>query len=288
MTVAEALAEAEHRLADAGCETPGLDARVLLKHATGRSDAGLIIDRDEVLTAAERDGFDGLVARRAQREPVAYVIGAREFHSLDLGVEPGVLVPRPETETLVEAALELLAARTGEATVVDVGTGTGAIAIAIAAHVGRRGPVPAVRVLATDCSPKALALAARNRARLVPGAAVSLLRSNLTAGLADGSVDLLVSNPPYLTTAEIEDASPELAFEPRLALDGTTPDGLGVVRRLFEDAARVLAESGCLLIEIGTNQSEAVREYALGLGFRNVRVLRDLGGRPRVVRADRP
>lgn len=290
MTLREALGEAERRLAAAGCETPGLDARVLLKHVTGRTDAGLIAGSRDPLDDGERRRFEDLVARRADRVPVAYLTGHREFFSVELEVSPAVLVPRPETETLVEAALEFLRGRSGSGpvTVVDVGTGTGAIPLALASEwEPERASGADLRLVAVDCSADALSVARRNAARGAPGR-VALLRGDLSTALRAARVDLLLSNPPYLTPAEIAAGAPELAFEPRLALDGQSSDGLHVVRRVLQEAARVLRPRARTLVEIGAEQARAVEEFALGLGFHNVEVLRDLGGRPRVLRADRP
>ena len=290
MTLREALGEAERRLAAAGCETPGLDARVLLKHVTGRTDAGLIAGSRDGLDEGERRRFEDLVARRADRVPVAYLTGRREFFSVELDVSPAVLVPRPETETLVEAALQFLRGRSdsGPATVLDLGTGTGAIPLAVASQwETERASGADLRLVAVDCSAGALAVARRNAARESPGR-VALVRGDLSTAVRSASVDVLLSNPPYLTPAELAAGAPELAFEPSLALDGQSPDGLHVVRRVLQEAARVLRPRGRTLVEIGAGQAGAVEEFALGLGFRDVEVLRDLGGRPRVLRADRP
>lgn len=285
MTLREALITAERRLAAAGCDTPGLDARVLLGHVTGFSEAGLIAHDRDPLGDAEA-AYESLVSRRERREPVAYVTEEKEFYSLVFRVGPEVLVPRPETELLVEQALEFLSASPGARWVVDVGTGSGAVAIALRHELrARRG----LAILGIDCADPALAVARGNAARVVPGStpgALDFVRADLTRALAPGSVDLVVSNPPYLTRAELDGAPPELGFEPRGALEGGGDDGLALVRALLLDAARVLRPGGRLLCEIGHQQGKVARRAAEGLGFDRVQVLRDLAGRPRVLRGD--
>lgn len=282
MTLREALAAAERRLAVAGCDTPALDARVLLGHVTGRDHAGLLAHDLDALGSGEAV-FEALVRRREAREPIAYLTGQKEFYSVSFEVGPPVLVPRPETELLVEAGLSFLGPRAGAA-VADVGTGSGAVAILLARD-------SQAVVTALDLSIDALAVARRNAVRLLPGPArarLHFLRGNLTACLPGGSVDLVAANPPYLTDEEMRTASPELAFEPRIALDGGTADGLGVVRELIADARRILRPGGRLLCEIGVRQGDAVVEVASALGFVAAEVLRDLEGRPRLFSADAP
>lgn len=287
MTLRDALIAAERRLAAAGCETPGLDARVLLGHVTGHSEAGLIAhDRDPLGEAEE--AYEALLRRREQREPVAYLTGEKEFYSLSFAVGPEVLVPRPETELLVDQALEYLAAREEARSVVDVGTGSGAIALSLRHELRGHGDLS---ILALDCSEEALGVARENARRLLGESTgvesgLRFAAGDLTRALDSDSVDLVVSNPPYLTRAELEEAPPELAFEPRGALDGGADDGLGLVRELVADAARVLRPGGRLLCEIGHEQGKVATEIAEGLGFARVQVLRDLGGRARVLRGD--
>jgi len=278
----EALARAEARLAAAGCATPGLDARVLLGQVTGLGHAGLLAHgRDALGARAAR--FETLVRRRERREPVAYLTGRKEFFSRSFEVTPAVLVPRPETERVVEAGLVFLRLGRDRATVVDVGTGSGAIAITLAAQ------CDGARITALDSSPGALAVARNNARRLLagePGARLDLLLADLTTSIAPGSVDLVVANPPYLSRQEMRQASPELGFEPPHALAGGGRDGLEVVRRLLGDARRVLRAGGRLLCEIGAAQGDSAREIASGLGFAAVEVLLDLEGRARVLKAD--
>ncbi len=280
MNLREALAVAERRLAAAGCETPALDARVLLGHVTGRDHAGLVAhDRDPL--GAQAAAFEAALGRREKREPVAYIVGEKEFFSLPFVVGPDVLVPRPETELLVEAGAPFLRGGRRSPTVVDVGTGSGVLAVCLARE------CPDARVFGLDRSAGALRIARANAVRLLDSSEpVGLLLGDLTACLRADSVDLLVSNPPYLTPAELAGAAPELGFEPRLALEGGDADGLGAVRALLADAGRVLRPGGRLLCEIGAGQGVFASEVASGLGFRGVGVLRDLEGRARVLRAD--
>lgn len=285
MTLREALIAAESRLAAAGCDSPALDARVLLGHVLGVDEAAMIAHDSDPLGQAEAP-FEALVRRRVAREPVAYLTGRKEFYSLSFDVGPAVLVPRPETELLVDAALEFLRSRAGSQTVVDVGTGTGAIAITLAREMRERGEIS---VLAVDRSEEALAVARTNADRLVATNVepdLRFARGNLTTALPASAIDLVVSNPPYLTRAELENAPPELGFEPSLALAGGSDDGLGVVRELLAEAVRVLRPGGRLLCEIGARQEKVAKEIAQGLGFTRVEVLRDLAGRPRMLRAD--
>lgn len=275
-TVAELLRDATARLS-ATSPTPRLDAELLLAHALGWPRARLVAERAHAPAPEQAAAFAAMVARRAALEPVAYIVGHREFYGLDLLVTPATLVPRPETELLVELALEE-ARRRGAGpsalTVADIGTGTGAIAIALAAH------LPSAVVYATDLSAAALAVAARNVERHGLGGRVRLLHGDLLAPLPE-PVDLLVSNPPYTILAEVE---PNVrAHEPRLALDGG-PDGAAIYRRLLASARERLRPGGAVLLEIGAWQGELVaglvREALPSLA---VTVHQDLAGLDRVV-----
>ncbi len=249
-------AEATAALVAAGCETPRLDAEVLLAHALGIDRTALLM-RPGVKPPA---GFDALVARRAAREPVAYIVGARGFRHLDLAVDARVLVPRPETEHLVEAALELPPG----ARVVDVGTGSGAVALAL------KDERPDLDVVGTDVSAGALAVAAANGARL--GLDVAWVEGDLLAGV-DGA-DAVVSNPPYVAAGA--DLPAELAFEPAAALFAGL-DGLEVYRRLVP--AAVASGARFVALEVGEGQAAAV-----GALFGSpVDVVADLAGLERVV-----
>jgi len=258
-TVRDALDSALVALTAAGVETPRLDAEVMLAAALGVDRAALIADPER---GVEPEPFREFVARRTRREPVAYILGRKGFRRLELEVDPRVLIPRPETEHVVESALSLPAG----ARVVDVGTGSGAIALALADE------RPDLRVVATESSPGALAVARANAARL--GLEVELVAGDLLAPVA-GAVDAVVSNPPYVRDGER--LAPELAYEPAEALHGG-PDGLAVMRRLAEAARDV----PFVAVEVGAGQA---REVASMLGA--TELIRDLAGIERVVVARR-
>jgi release factor glutamine methyltransferase len=278
--------EATERLAAAGVSTPRLDAECLLAAAL-RCDRAALYGRLEVLPAEAAGRFAALLERRAAREPVAYLTGTREFWSLPLTVTPAVLIPRPETETLVEAILECLADRAAAPlTIADLGTGCGAIAIALAVE------RPEARVFATDASPEALAVAVENARRFRVDGRITFLRGDFTAPLfaanLTGALDALVANPPYIPTAELEGLEPEIVgFEPQVALDGG-PDGLVFHRALAAGAPRLLRSGGWLAVEVGAGQAGAVRSLlAASPGLAVHAVVRDLAHRDRVCLARR-
>lgn len=270
-TVAAALRKGAAILASV-TDTPRLEAEVLLAHVTGLARTVLRAHPERPLTAGERGRYVDLLARRAAGVPLPYLTGRVEFFGLEFIVTPAVLIPRPETETLVELALER-----SPQTVVDVGTGSGCVAVALASR------LPRTRIYATDLSRAALRVAAENARRHRVADRIRFLQADLAAPLR-GPVDMLVSNPPYV--AEEEWASlPESVqkYEPRLALDGG-PGGLRVVRRLLADAARLLRPGGVLLIEIGASQGAAAILLArAAFPEAHVRIHPDLAGRDRVL-----
>lgn len=269
---------ARQDLTSHGVERARLDAELLLGEALGLPRLQLYTNFDRPLTPEERDRYRALHRRRRDREPVAYILGHRGFYSLELSVTPDVLVPRPETEHLVEAALELLP--DGEADVVDVGTGSGCIACALSHE------RPAWRLWATDLSAAALAVARSNAART--DTRVTFLEGDLLSPLPpELRPHAIVSNPPYVTTGELAGLAPELGYEPRQALDGGA-DGLDVYRRLVPAAGRRLRPDGWLVLEIGAAQGPGVTELLLSDGsFAPPVVRRDLAGHERVVVARR-
>jgi release factor glutamine methyltransferase len=276
-SIAQALSQASARLAAAGCDAPRLDAEVLLAYVVGRERAWLYAHPEYILSSSQLSAYDSLIERRARREPVAYLTGSKEFYGLEFLVTPDVLIPRPETERLVEIALEWLATSPAGDLIVDVGTGSGAIAVALAVHIEHAD------VLATDTSSAALAVARNNAARHGVAARVQCVRADLLAPLA-GTLRLIVSNPPYLTRAELDTAAPEVAcYEPRRALDGG-PNGLVVLERLLAMASWRLCPGGALLVEIGAGQG--TQAYALARSHfpeSNVEIARDYAGRDRVL-----
>lgn len=277
-TYQDLLRKGSRQLARAGIETARLDAEVLLRHVSGLDRAGLFLRLPDPVPAPTEPAFDALVARRMGGEPVAYITGRREFMGLPFRVAPGVLIPRPETELLVEWALALLRTRP-PATVVDVGTGSGAIAVSLAALGG-----PGVRVIATDVCPAALAIARDNAAVLLDAAQQSRIefRQGSLLEPIDEPVDIVLANLPYLTPEQV-DGNPDLTAEPRLALDGGS-DGLDLVRDLIADLPRVMAPGGAAGLELDPSQTATVEELLRDLfPGRVVRTIRDLAGLPRHV-----
>jgi len=274
-TILEVLRWTAGRFERQGVATARLDAELLATRAFSRTRVELYTCFDQPLGEEELAAYRGLVQRRTAGEPVAYILGRKEFWSLDLEVDPRVLIPRPDTETLVEQALEILGAKASPTRVADVGTGSGALALAI------KKERPADDVVAVDISEDALSVARSNGTRL--GLDVRFVQGDLVASIASlGPFDLVVSNPPYVQSADIATLAPEVRCEPHLALDGGT-DGLDVVRRLARDVRAVLAPAGALAMEIGADQAAAVRAILQGFGFTRVGGRRDLAGIERVV-----
>jgi release factor glutamine methyltransferase len=295
--VESCLASGTLLLEQAGIETARLDAECLLAAVLGRPRWQLTLEPRRRLSVEEFGQTLRLLQRREQREPLAYILGTREFWSLPFSVSSGVLVPRPETETLVEAALaawgEMKAERRAPSaerreagpTIVELCTGSGAVAVALATE------LPTARILATDVSWRALRVARANAERNGVAERITFLRGNLCRAV-DGqvpeeSVDLVVANPPYIPTGELVTLMPEVQWEPRLALDGGA-DGLRVAREIIETSPDRIRPGGFLLLEIGAEQAEAVQALVAASGrLEPARLWRDLAGRPRVVSARR-
>ena len=273
-TVGILLREATAQLS-ATSATPRLDAELLLAHVLGWPRARLLAERDDQPAAAQTAAFAALIARRSALEPVAYLVGHKAFYGLDLEVTPATLVPRPETELLVELALDEARRREAAVVIADIGTGSGAIAIALASH------LPTATIYATDVAVAALEVARRNVVRHGLSERVRLYHGDLLAPLP-GPVDLLVSNPPYTILAEVE---PNVyAHEPHLALDGG-PDGAAVYRRLVAKLSDYVRPGGAVLLEIGAWQGALVAKLLRALyPTATVSVHQDLAGRDRVVR----
>lgn len=272
-TVASLLRSAAQRLEAAGSDSPRLDAQVLLGHVLGRTRTWMVTWPETQPTADQLAAFDALLERRAAGEPVAYLVGRREFWSLDLEVTPATLIPRPETELLVERALALIPPD-ADWTIADMGTGSGAIALAIASE------RPACRVIATDRSAEALRVAAANARRLeLPN--VAFCRAEWLAGFRPRSFELVISNPPYIREHDPHLGRGDVRHEPRSALSAGA-DGLDDIRTIAADSRMALAENGHLLLEHGYDQGPAVQNLLLELGFVEVLGYRDDQGHDRM------
>jgi release factor glutamine methyltransferase len=268
-------------LRQAGIDSPEADARLLLTHALRIDRSALIANADRVLNAQELAAIDALAARRLKREPVSRIFGRKEFWSLPLTVTGNVLVPRPETETVVEAALDFVdrdGSRLKRLRILDIGTGTGALVLALLSELENASG------LATDISPDALAVARGNAERLGLSARCDFIVCNIAEGVS-GRFDLIVSNPPYIAHGEIATLEPEVRdYDPTLALDGGI-DGLDFYRAIAAQSQRLLAPGGRLIVELGAGQEAAVRSLfaASGLGVNLARA--DLAGIPRALGA---
>jgi release factor glutamine methyltransferase len=266
-------------LRNKGVESPLLEAQILLAHALGCKKIDLYVRHEEEPPEDRRAAFREMIKKRAEGMPVAYLVGHREFYSLEFAVNPAVLIPRPETETLVMEALRWLKPMEAPR-VLDVGTGSGAIAVAVARQ------HKTARVTAVDVSPTALAVAAGNAQRHAVADRVTFLEGDLFGPVAGQTFDLVVSNPPYIARSEFPALDAGVReFEPRAALDGG-PEGLDFYRRIAADVANYLGPGGAVMVEIGATQEPAVRELFAahldpGPGFK------DAAGRPRVVTARR-
>jgi release factor glutamine methyltransferase len=264
-------------LAAAGVESPRDEADALLSEAVGGPRYASYLEPDAAVAESEQVRFVEMVERRAARQPIQYVLGRETFRGLELAVTPDVLIPRPETEGVVAAALGIVAGRT-RPVVADVGTGSGCIALAVAAA------RPDAAVYATDRSARALAVARGNAERLGLAGRVQWLEGDLFAPLVNQGVraDALVSNPPYVADGDVGRLQAEVRFEPSEALRGG-PDGLDFYRRIAAEARSVLAPDGRVVIELGFGQADPVRTLAERAGFVVERVDDDVNGIARVM-----
>ncbi|HET7554918.1 MAG TPA: peptide chain release factor N(5)-glutamine methyltransferase [Gaiellaceae bacterium] len=272
MTLGDALARASARLAAAGVESPRLEAELLLARACDDCARALLYaELDREMTSEQIGAFDANVVRRERREPLAYVLGEWGFRRLTLKTDRRALIPRPETEIVVERALDHIDG-IAEPQVLDVGTGTGAIALAIADE------VPGARVTAIDVSSDALSLARENLELTGIDGRVRLVEQDLTSGLGDGDFDLVVSNPPYVEPDELPTLQPEVRdWEPHVALVAA-----GATERLAAAAREALRPGGWLVLETAAGAGERVERLLSELGFDEVRITPDLAGRDRV------
>jgi len=276
------------------------DAELLLLHVLGKNKGWLLAHGGEELSGDQADSYLALLERRKDGEPIQYILGETEFYGLPFRVTPDVLIPRPETEHLVEKTLELATllngfvtghdfsraeestkqtwalAPAGSPRIVDVGAGSGAIAVALAHH------LPAARITALDASPAALAIASENAVRNAVSDRIRFLESDLLAAVANERFEMVVSNPPYVAIGDRDSLSVEVReHEPALALFAGD-DGLDLIRRLVPAAFAVLEQGGFLLMEIGYGQSDAVAELLRNAGFARIEFVPDLQGIPRV------
>lgn len=279
-TIQAVLGQARQNLANAHPSITPREAYLLLGHVTGYSEAQLLARGDEILPAALAQSFRRLIRRRCHGEPAAYLLRRREFYGRDFFVDDRVLIPRPETEHLVEAVLGIDGLPPNPL-LLDLGTGSGCLAVTLALE------VPTARVLATDLSPAALVVARRNARIHQVEDRVSFLAADLWTPILPSTIDIVVSNPPYVAKADASSLPRDVRdFEPHLALFADE-DGLAVYRRLFEDAAG-LAQGARILVEIGLGQLESLRALAEATGWQVIREIEDYGGIPRTVAFARP
>lgn len=282
MRIDDLLAEAADELARAGVEQPELDARLLLQYLTGRTRSQLLLYGEEPMDVQTACHFRRIIQQRAQRIPLQYLTGSQEFWSLEFKVSPAVLIPRPETEFLLDQVLRNCAG-IGVTRALDLCTGSGVIAVVLAKEL-------ACKVVAVDISPEALAIAASNVNRHGVADRIQLVCGDLLTPLdRSRPFDLLVSNPPYVSEEEIDQLQPEVGLaEPRLALSGG-PGGMQCIERIAAEASAFLRPGGWLFMEIGADQGAAATTLfdSNKTSYDQVRVVNDWTGRPRVLQARR-
>jgi release factor glutamine methyltransferase len=283
LTAARTIATARHALAEmfrqAGIESPDTDARLLIAHALGIDRAALMADGARALSVEETKTIESLALRRLKREPVSRIFGHKEFWTLSLMITPDVLVPRPETETVIEAALDtLLPMKQEKLRILDIGTGSGALMLALLSE------FPNATGIGTDISASALEVARKNAERNALAGRCTFVACNIADGV-QGTFDIIVSNPPYIAHGEIVSLAPEVRdYDPSLALDGGA-DGLDGYRAIASQARPLLAQGGRLIVELGAGQEQAVRALFTKAGFTVAAVKEDLAGIPRALSA---
>src|SRR6185437_3699559 len=278
-TIAAARQALAEILRQAGIDSANADARLLMAHALGIDRAELMANGERALSTEQAKAIDVLAARRLRREPVSRIFGEREFWTLTLIITPDVLVPRPETETVVEAALDaLLTLKLEKLRILDIGTGSGALLLALLRE------LPNAIGTGTDISSAALEIARANTARYDLGLRYAFIACDIAAGVS-GPFDLIVSNPPYVARGEIATLAPEVRdYDPPIALDGGS-DGLDGYRAIAADARRLLAPGGRLIVELGAGQEGAVRTLFTNAGLNVAAAHNDLAGIPRALSA---
>jgi len=262
-----------------GIEQPRANAEVLLAHVLGKERIELYLQFDQPLTTSELALYRQAIQRRAAREPTQYITQKQEFWSLEIEVNPSVLIPRPETELIVEAALDLLGDTRQK--ILDLCTGSGAIAVAVALE------RPAAHIVATDASGEALRVAKRNAMRHKVSDRIAFVAMDLFNGFSPSraAFDLIVSNPPYIGEDEFCDLAPEIEnYEPQMALRGGGPKGMEIVRKILQDAPLYMKPAGVILLEVGQGQAEILQDELTGnRDFEDVHITRDYSGIPRIL-----
>lgn len=267
---------AQTRLKAGRIDSPAIDARLLLEVAAGVGRTDILTDPHRALTPDQAAAYDAMIERRLKREPVSRILGRKGFWKIMLNVTPDVLSPRPDTEAILDVVM-LAFPPQAAFQMIDLGTGSGAILLATLAE------RPAARGMGTDISSEALAVARENAANLDLDGRASFLRTEWATGFGPGEFDLVVSNPPYIPSGDIAGLDPEVReHDPHLALDGG-PDGLQAYRELAPEIRRILKPGGVFAVEIGWDQGPAVRDLFAAAGFADVRVVKDLSNRDRVV-----
>lgn len=275
--IGEILKESIMLLTDAGVDTPALDTQLIVSHAIGSTRLDVIAHPERELTDDEHIHIREMIRRRMDRLPLAYILRKKLFYGIELYIEPGVLVPRPETETLIDEVVRRIAKP--DPVIADIGSGSGAIAVAVAAV------FPDATVYAVDISPKALEVTRKNAAKHHPDSRVIVVEGDMCDPLKTLNIkfDAIISNPPYIPSGDIDSLQPEVSrWEPGEALDGG-PDGLDAYRKLFAGCRAVLREDGFVAVEIGQGQSRDVRDIAGKAGYLITETATDLAGINRVV-----
>lgn len=273
-TIGELIKLSAGYLEEKGCSSARLDAELLLAHVLELDRLDLYLNFDKPLDNREVSEYRSLIGRRGQRIPVAYLTGVKEFYSLPFKVTPAVLIPRPETEFIIDKILELVEPDE-PVKILEIGTGSGAIAIALACQ------DPNFSITATDISREALDIAKNNAANLEVCHQISFVEADLFTNV-EGKFEIICSNPPYIPSDELSGLAPELFEEPSLALDGGS-DGLCFYKKILEQASSYLEKPGFVVLEIGWNQAEAVRKLGVQAGFLWLETVVDYGGNDRVV-----
>lgn len=280
-TIRDILISGARALRESDVESPRLEARLLLQHLLRRTDVELFSDMDRIVSSPLQRKYRRILLRRSGGEPLQYLTGRVEFYGLDLHVARGVLIPRPETEMLVEKAVDLCRGR--PVVIADIGTGSGCIAVALAVN------LPRARIVAIDKSPIALRIARRNARRYGVARRISFRRGNLLRplemGMLHATIDLLIANPPYVPKGDIAKLQREVRREPRMALDGGR-DGLTFVRKIIHDAPSCIVKGGAIILEIGAGQADAVHRIVRDCGqYESMEISKDFAGIERRVTA---